>query len=184
MTPVEKLAIWIRSHVPRTSGPVSHLKLQKLLFYCYGGALAFDHEAEVGDIVFEAWRHGPVNPETVSRYRSEAGALLPPPTEAVSYSADVEATLSDVLGVYAWLKPWALRQQSHLETPWIEASNRGGQSPIDRESIRQHFIGKLRRDVRLPEYLGRTSSSQIDGIPSASFRSLHDLAQQLRARLG
>lgn len=184
MTPAEKLSLWIRSHVPATSGPVSHLKLQKLLFYSYAGALAFDHDAEVGEISFEAWRHGPVNPETVERFRSHADAPLPPPADTVSYGAEVEQTLSDVLGVYAWLSPWALRQQSHLEAPWIDASRLGGQRRIERESIRRHFVAKFRDDVRLPEYLGRSSSFRIDGIPTARFGSLHELAQQLSARLG
>ena len=42
---------------------ISHLKLQKLAYYCQGLHLAM-HDTPIFTEEFEAWRHGPLSSET------------------------------------------------------------------------------------------------------------------------
>ena len=49
----------LAGYVLKNYGPMSHLKLQKLLFYCQAYHLAYFKEP-LFDEDFEAWVHGPV----------------------------------------------------------------------------------------------------------------------------
>ena len=56
----------------------------------------------------------------------------------MTYSEETETILADVLTVYGKITASQLRNQSHLEAPWQEASRRVGDE-IDDELIVQHF---------------------------------------------
>lgn len=170
------LALWIRASVGE---PITHLKLQKLAFYCYGAALAHDREGEVGHIVFDAWKHGPVNREIYKQYATQRACLIPAPSEAQGYSSETEQHLHDALSVYGKLDAWSLRQQSHLELPWISAFK--AQQAIPSDELKKFFRGKFRGSVAWPELLLRGSSLILDGIPQATYGSLHELARAAQA---
>ena len=70
-------ALWIRAKLPADKLPLTHLKLQKLMFYGYGAALAFDCERALGGkIAFEAWEHGPVNREVWKEYKDHGSRSI------------------------------------------------------------------------------------------------------------
>lgn len=182
MEHAEQLARWIRSNVDERPDLLTHLKLQKLAFYCFGACLAFDLDAEVGtDITFEAWEHGPVCRPLWSVYRSNGGNPIPRPTgRAVRYSAPTERVMKNVLDVYGLLPAWLLRQESHLEAPWKVAWLQ--RAPISNDALRRHFVAKFKDGpVHLPEYLANSSSSALDGIPTRDYRTLDGLAQFARS---
>jgi uncharacterized phage-associated protein len=177
-----KLGLWIRKN---HAGALTHLKLQKLAFYCYGAALAFNRDDEVGsDINFQAWEHGPVNVDLWHDYKGFGAMPIPPSSESTpTYTSETEEILIDILSIYGRLDAWSLRNQSHLETPWYTASTR--QPPaIDREELRTHFNQKYRSTVRCPEYLLRASNFALDGIPLSEYPSLRELARSLRLAFG
>lgn len=163
---------------------LTHLKLQKLAFYCYGAALAFDHAEDVGsDIVFEAWEHGPVNREIWKEYRDYKGNPIPPldHVESPRYAPATEAVLSDSITIYGVMDAWSLRQESHREAPWKEGSTTA-EKRIATESLRLHFVKKYRgHSVAYPEFLAHLSSFLLDGIPVQGQPSLHDLALAVAA---
>jgi uncharacterized phage-associated protein len=178
----QNLALWIRHSVPG----VTHLKLQKLAFYSYGIAAAFDLEQAIGDVAFEAWEHGPVCRHIYSQYRPYQASELPAPSEpSPSYPEAVESKLRAVVGVYGRLDAWSLRQQSHLEKPWLDAWSARQQpagSEIPLEAVRKHFASKFAADrVEYPEYVLRTASYALDGVPVRRFQSIEDLARVLTA---
>ena len=175
----DRLALWVRHSV---AGPVTHLKLQKLVFYCYGAVLAFDLEQEVGDDVrFEAWEHGPVCRTVWETYRTHGGNPIERPQGTPpSYSPRVEEVLADVLAVYGGLAPWALRQQSHLEEPW-KATYAARTPGIDPATLKAYFKQRLTTGkVRAPEYLLQSWSLAVDGIPEPTYPSLDALARIVR----
>lgn len=178
-----KLALWLRWNTPPRPDALTHLKLQKLLFYCYGAALAFDAEPEVGDVDFEAWKHGPVCRDVWQENQAWRAAPIPPPEGTrPTYGARVEQILRDVVTIYGALDAWSIRQESHLEQPWIDAWNAGG-GRIEREVIRDHFRRKFQDGaVALPEYLLQSSSFALDGVPVPRFPSLRALATALERR--
>jgi uncharacterized phage-associated protein len=178
-TPATNLALWIRA---ATEECLTHLKLQKLAFYCYGAALANDHESELGVITFDAWKHGPVNREIYRAYASYgAGQItsLRGQPGLPHYSEATTRDLKDALSVYGRLDAWSLRQESHLETPWVSAFRLQGAIPPD--ELKSYFRKKFSSSVEWPRHLLGGSSLMLDGIPRATYSSLHELAQVVRA---
>jgi uncharacterized phage-associated protein len=177
MTPALQLADWVLAN---TSGPVSALKLQKLLFYTYGAALAHDVEGDIGDLRFQAWKHGPVSVEVYERFKAFGASPLPPPATAPTYDRTAEKHLADAITVYDRLSPWQLRQESHLEGPWVDAFTQGHRD-IATDAIKRHFKEKFRTGaVQLPTHLAQAWSPALDRIPVRSYGSLAALADALR----
>lgn len=181
MSSAKELSTWVLENYPYND-PVTHLKLQKLLFYCYGLVLACECEAALGDtIYFQPWEHGPVNREIWSQYRSFQAAEIPVlNSHSVIYPPTTVSILRDTLAVYGLLDAWRLRQQSHLETPWVVAYQQ--RAPlIDNESIRRHFTHKFfRGSVSAPEYLLDTGTFKLDKIPIQPHLSFAQLARDLQ----
>lgn len=170
----DKLADWILS---RGLVECSHLKLQKLVFYCYGIVSALDEgsRAELGEIAFHAWTHGPVNVSLFYRIRGEGLS----PRNSPSYSSKATSNLQDVLSVYGHLSAWELREQSHLESPWKETPQ---SMVINDDTIVNHFRAKfVSGAVRAPEYVSGEWSVNIDGIPARRYTTFGQLAGNIRA---
>lgn len=186
MSEAAKLARWIRGAIPEVSEPMTHLKLQKLAFYCYGAALAFRLDGEVGvGIAFEAWKNGPVCRDIWHEYKTYGGTPIPNPTTPTGgYSSQTEAVLKDVLTVYGVMDAWSLRQESHLEKPWINAWEAQDHA-IPREELRAYFAAKFNLgNVRYPAYLLGEWNFAIDRVPvHGTHRTLHDLAESVRRAL-
>lgn len=169
------LADWLKTH----AAPTDHLRLQKLLFYCFGAGTAYGLDAELGDIRFHAWRHGPVNVEVFNEHRGNGRETLVATREAPAYSHELTQVLLDVLGVYGRLSAWQLREESHDELPWCETEQSAEISP---QFLRDHFRLKFAQGaVRLPRQLVRAWSFDVDGVPLQSWPDLHTLANALRA---
>lgn len=189
MTPARRLAAWIEANYPYKDA-LTHLKLQKLMFYCAGVALAFDQESDLGGpIPFEPWGHGPVNREVWRSFRHFKAAPLPTGDEFVrlldvlsdnrTYSATTHNTMFCALKVYGALDAWSLRCQTHLERPWQNAYT-GQLKVIDAEAIRGHFRAKYRAGpVSSPEWVLDPGTFKIDGLPVRTHRSLQDLAESV-----
>ena len=103
---------------------ISNLKLQKLVYYAQGFALAILGHALFEEKI-EAWQHGPVVPELYQKYKSYGAGGIPMP-EHVDYSKfskDVQKLLDDVYYVYGQFSAWKLRNMTHEETPWKTTAN-------------------------------------------------------------
>ena len=114
---------------------VTHLKLQKLVYYCQGYHLAM-FDAPIFPEDLEAWDHGPVHSELYQTYKYHGSA-------AISFKGDrsIEALLNDnissvidnVLDDHGSKGAWKLRQQTHNEQPWKNHETEGGKG--DGEAI-------------------------------------------------
>lgn len=172
-----RLAKWIRAHTPGHPDLMTHLKLQKLAFYSYGGLLAFGLEDKVGDVLFQAWRHGPVSPTIYDQYKSYGRDPLPVPVPPFPFATDVETVLTEMLNVYGRLTAWQLREESHSEAPWMSSYQEGSNAPIEKEDMRNYFRAKFRAGrVSFPERLFGASSMLLDRIPVPAFRSLAEMS--------
>lgn len=162
--------------------PVTHLKLQKLAFYGWGALVAHGLEAQsgYGPIRFEAWKHGPVCHALWLEFRSCRSDAIPLESPTPHPDRDVEQVLEDVVEVYGPLGAWALRCETHLEVIWKQAFD--AERAIEPAEFAEHFRAKFARGrVRLPAHRGGPSAA-LDGLPVATFESLHELAERLRAR--
>lgn len=175
------LSNWILHHFPYPT-EVTHLKLQKLAFYCFGACLAENLEDELGaGMVFEPWEHGPVNREIWQVHKGSRSKLNADLSLVPDYSAKLTQVLGNTLEVYGVLNAWQLREQSHLEEPWKSAFQQRAQL-IDNRALKAHFQRKFSpNQVTAPEYLCDASGLSIDGIQLQKHASLAELATYIRA---
>ncbi len=119
------IADWFLIHEPMT-----HKKLQKLLYFSYGYYLAtyntnvekLCNEMFTND--FEAWVHGPVSPKIYNTYRSAGYSLIMKNTTApIVLSDEVEKVLYFVLEKYKFYDGDQLERITHNQTPWLNARN-------------------------------------------------------------
>jgi len=99
--------------------PVTHMKLQKLVYFCQGYALALYGEPLFPDPI-EAWEHGPVCP---TLYHVVKGYGPAPITSKINHwgttLGEREKCLIDmVYGFYCQYSASGLRKLTHREGPW------------------------------------------------------------------
>lgn len=127
---------------------ITHLKLQKLLYYAQGISLGmFDKPIFYENI--EAWQHGPVVREVYSIYsifgRKNIDIYMDKKKEEIIKKIEDDKEVSEALNLaydnFAIYTAWQLRQMTHEDnTPWdITQKNKGLGSVIDNSLIEQYF---------------------------------------------
>ena len=121
---------------------ISNLKLQKLVYYAQGFALAI-FERTLFDDMIEAWQHGPVVPGLYHHFKTFGSGAIETPDEfnPESLSADEQGLLDEVYDVYGQFSAWKLRNMTHDEPPWKDAAKTG--SFISQQSMAEYFKTQL-----------------------------------------
>ncbi len=118
--------------VSKYEGKVNPIKLQKLLYYCYVWQLVAG--VKLFEACFEAWTHGPVEPDIYHKYKEFGSAHIyvartndftPPPE------------IDFILDSYAVFSAVELSKTTQFETPWRNNVNNGG-SIKDEDLIRYY----------------------------------------------
>jgi len=135
----------------RAGDSMSHLKLQKLLYYAQAWALVLLGQS-LFDEDFQAWAHGPVLRSVYDRFKGSGYQPLPAPSKRNlrRFEPEVESLLEDISRSYGLHTAKALEEQTHCEEPWLAA--RGNRAPgaqcrtvISRESMKK-FFGEMYLD--------------------------------------
>lgn len=130
-------AITLSNFILKHYGPMSHLKLQKLLYYCEAYHLAYFGDSIINEN-FQAWIHGPVCREVYNALKGRSilysdisfdNASNPDEEIAVLTSSQINL-ISDVLATLSTWQDGELEAATHREQPWITA--RRGYMPADR----------------------------------------------------
>lgn len=122
-------SIVLANYILKHYGPMSHLKLQKLLFYCDAYSLAYFGEELVED-KFEAWVHGPVSRKVYDSLKDKS--ILYSDIEYSFDGIDVDYEFGKltqgqqdlIVAVLNDLSAWSgleLETATHSELPWLEA---------------------------------------------------------------
>lgn len=114
------------------TGPVSTMKLEKLVYYCQVLSLV-----ERGQCIFpeqmEAWVNGPVSP-ALFRAHARQYVVTPSTFEAIGDSSRLSQSDLEIVGTVVkklgMLSGEELRELSHGEAPWRDA--RGDAAPYER----------------------------------------------------
>lgn len=119
----------LADYILKNYGPMSHLKLQKLLFYCDAYHMAYFGEELITD-EFEAWAHGPVS-RTIYNSLKDKSILysdlsftdngVNPDDEIKKLTTDQQEVIADIMGELSTWTGSQLEASTHLEYPWIEA---------------------------------------------------------------
>lgn len=135
-------SVILGNYIVKHYGPMSHLKLQKLLFYCDAYHLAYFGKELVTD-GFEAWVHGPVSRKVYNSFKDKSVLYAD-----IDYSelqvndpdADFARLTSSqrnfIIEILDNLSTWTdldLETATHNEKPWQEA--RMGYSAGDKCSV-------------------------------------------------
>ncbi|MGH1035743.1 Panacea domain-containing protein [Bacillus cereus] len=106
--------------VPGTDKEITHLKLQKLVYYAEAMYMKINKEHLFNED-FQAWVHGPVCPELYYCYNNFGSSTIPP----VNNKPIIDEKYTRVLDI-AWLlfgdkDGKYLENKTHQESPWINA---------------------------------------------------------------
>jgi uncharacterized phage-associated protein len=113
-------------------GPQSPKKLQKLCYYAYAWYLAYNDE-ELFENHFEAWVHGPVDPNLYKEYRSKGYSEWNSIPQYVGLvDPDAKSIAEWVYNAYGNFSATDLEALTHKELPWIDA--RQGIDPWERSN--------------------------------------------------
>ncbi|HEW98045.1 MAG TPA: DUF4065 domain-containing protein [Beggiatoa sp.] len=152
---VNQIADWFLASIDREAGDtISHLKLQKLMYYAQAWSLALN-DSSLFDEYFEAWTHGPVLPSLWQRFKEFDQDSIPLKAiiSTTEFSTEDEKLLSDILNSYGDLSAKHLEELTHSETPWREAR---GNLPIE---VRSNNI--ISQEI-MQEYYRRLYQEQDD----------------------
>lgn len=127
---------------------ITHLKLQKLLYYAQGINLGL-HGRPLFEERIEAWQHGPVVREVYGHFsefgRNNIEIEMNKDTEEVINRIENNREVLEVLNLtydnFAIYTAWQLRQMTHEDnTPWdITQKTKGLMKEIDNNLIEQYF---------------------------------------------
>jgi len=105
----------------KSEGGMEQLKLQKLLYFCQAGSLAWLHRPLFDDPI-EAWASGPVVVSLWRNHRYE-GFIREIPEGGELWSEDARTIADAIYDHYGQLPPEVLTDLTR-EQPWLEARNK------------------------------------------------------------
>ncbi|OME19950.1 Panacea domain-containing protein [Paenibacillus odorifer] len=101
---------------------VTHLKLQKLVYYAQAWHYAIKQKPLFKEEI-EAWVHGPVCPDLYHAYKNNGFEIIKPKMDNEDFdfnSFEIEV-MDLVWEAYGGMSGGMLEQLTHTEDPWIEA---------------------------------------------------------------
>ena len=145
MATVNDIADWFLASIDRDAGDsITHLKLQKLVYYAQAWSLVLRGE-KLFEEDFEAWAHGPVVRGLYERFSDCGWSALPVPEGEIDLTNDVCELLENISSSYGELGAKQLEDLTHGELPWLTA--RGNLSPearsdtvISKESMKIYYM--------------------------------------------
>jgi uncharacterized phage-associated protein len=112
----------VAAYILKKQGSMTHLKLQKLVYYSQAWSLVWDEKPLFPEPI-EAWANGPVVPKLYDRLRQKfnvdqniLGCGNPE-----KLSAKRRATIDGVLAYYGKRTSQYLSDLTHMEDPWKNA---------------------------------------------------------------
>lgn len=122
---------------------LTHLKLQKLLYYTYG-VYWKERAQRLFKDSFYAWELGPVVKTVYRAYKGYgSNKITTPATEPIQLAEDDKQVIDTVLEVFGSKTAQDLVTMSHLTTPWSEAFKDILNDEIYTDSIHAYFEKEL-----------------------------------------
>lgn len=124
-------AMDVAKYILEKRGPMSAMKLQKLVYYAQAWSLVWDDRPLFNNRI-EAWANGPVVRDLYAVHRGmyHVSAADIPTGREKDLTQDQVETIDAVLAAYGDKSAQWLSNQTHSERPWISARN--GLSDSDR----------------------------------------------------
>ncbi len=136
----------VAEYILERSGPMSAMKLQKLVYYAQAWSLVWDGRPIFDDEI-QAWANGPVAPVLYRKHRGEAIVQsVAGDAELIASDPAARETVDSVLEYYGDKSSQWLSDLTHAEAPWREA--RGSRAPgawsdqtITHDAMSRYYAG-------------------------------------------
>ena len=154
---VHAIADYFISKVDREAGDdITHLKLQKLVYYAQAWHLAM-HGKALFNNKLEAWLHGPVCRDIYERFRRLSWNPIPATATVTNVHAlddETHAFLEEVWETYGQFSATKLEQLTHEEAPWLEARKgvhpgSPSQAMISENTMRKYYGERMQARKRI-----------------------------------
>ena len=146
LCPPKELAKWFINRVERNVGEsITHLKLQKLLYFAQAYHLAnFDEPLFAEEM--QAWTHGPVVPSVWHDYKDYSWQSIPTTEDEASVPENLTPYLEAIYVHFGKFDAKELERITHSHDPWRLTRNglrpeQAFSDPIEKNIIRE-FYGK------------------------------------------
>ncbi len=110
----------VARYIIENHGPMTAMKLQKLLYYCQAWSLVWDEQPMFDDEI-EAWANGPVIPTIYSQHRGTFKIEKWSSGDTSKLSKDAIETIEGVMSFYGDKTAQWLSDLTHQEDPWVQA---------------------------------------------------------------
>ena len=130
-----EVAEWILWLAAQNGVSLTHMQLQKLLYYVQGYSLGMGGEELFRECIF-AWEHGPVVKEVFHNYKRFVANKITPP-QKVNIPDDVFGIIEIVVSRKSNLSASELRKATHEETPYSKTALN---DEISTEKMREYFV--------------------------------------------
>jgi uncharacterized phage-associated protein len=108
------------SYILKASGPVTAMKLQKLVYYAQAWSLVWEERPLFPERI-EAWANGPVVPDLYFAHKGEFTVVAEPKGNPENLAAEDRETIDAVLKHYGVKSAAWLSDLTHREAPWKDA---------------------------------------------------------------
>lgn len=107
-------------YILQKQGPVTAMKLQKLVYYCQAWSLVWDEQPLFKEKI-EAWQNGPVVRELFAEYKGCYSVSSCGKGKISNLEDFQKETIDSVLKYYGAKSPQWLSDLTHMEKPWQKA---------------------------------------------------------------
>lgn len=144
----------VAAYILRQCGPMSTMKLQKLVYYAQAWHLVWVEEPLFPERI-EAWANGPVSPDLYRKHRGRFTVTDWPAGDPEVLDASERGTVDAVLRTYGDLEGRKLSYLTHAEGPWRDA--RRGLHPteisdreIEKSAMQDYYVAVDADDSATP----------------------------------
>ena len=113
----------VAEFILQQKGPVSPLKLQKLVYYAQAWSLALDGEPIFEESI-EAWKNGPVVRNLLENTRNQYSVNSINSGNPSQIDDDLRDTITAVIVYYGEKSGEMLQNLTHHEDPWIDTRHK------------------------------------------------------------
>jgi uncharacterized phage-associated protein len=110
----------VAAFILKATGPVTAMKLQKLVYYAQAWSLVLRDKSLVDEEI-QAWTYGPVCPDLYQQHRGQFTVSVLPRGDATKLASDERVFLEKIVSCYGKFDGFKLSQMTHSEDPWIDA---------------------------------------------------------------
>lgn len=169
--------VWARAN---GDNDLTHLKLQKLLYYAQGWNLALYDRRAFSDEV-EAWDQGPVVKDAYHAFKKYGDRTIEPSElgQPTQLGQQLGSLLTRVWDTYGQFSAWKLRNMTHSEKPWADNFHPGVRHlRIPSEQIRDFFADES--PIRLADEPSVFEDRRPVVLSSAQSPTLKDILNHAR----